>query len=91
MKKVLVVVSTEADRISIRDLLDGIFPEFIESALSIGHTYRINMRHGVECTVWSVERWTECTTCGAMFDQIVYLVNPVPKFVELSLRTCVPV
>ena len=87
-KRILIVVETEEAADTMVDMIGMLVHESIVERIERGKHRHVLLKTGDEYTVWSVKNWTECTTCGAHFDAVMYLVDP-PKYVVQSLRTCI--
>lgn len=87
-RKYLCIVRSNDDKHDAIAMLHSMMPDERIVRSVAGKDAHLWLKNGDTYQVWSLEQWWDGTTCGAMFDQIFVLANPLPKFVEEALRTC---
>jgi hypothetical protein len=88
--KILVVVPSIKNTRAVEDVIRSVLPgvDMVAYSRDVGKGRQLGMTNGTEYFIWSVEHWSVCTTRGATFDRIIYLVDPVPEFILEALSTC---
>lgn len=87
-RRILIVVATEADKADMVELMKSLVPEeFIERATT-GKFCDFILKNGDVYKVWSVEQFGEYLSCGTSFDAVMYLVHPVPSYIEKEVQVC---
>lgn len=87
-QRYLCVVRTEEDKHDMIAALASAVPEELIERAVAGKDAHLWLKNGNQYKVWSLEQWWEGITCGAVFDQVMYLVHPVPKYVRYALQAC---
>ncbi|RLC88682.1 MAG: hypothetical protein DRJ03_02055 [Chloroflexi bacterium] len=87
-RDILVVVGTNNDKVNFIETLCLAVPLELILHARMGRQAVLALENGDRFQVWSVEQWWSGITCGKSFQQVMYLVDPVPQFVKESLRSC---